>query len=82
MHLKEKQYLKEVKVNELFLNLSDHKVHRYMFNDEIRLRDFLEGLLTSFKASSAVTFFLFLQSNIPNVGLSVLSFTNSSTALK
>ena len=40
------------------------------------------GLLISFNANSAVTFFLSLQSNISNVGLSLLSLIYLSTTLK
>lgn len=40
------------------------------------------SLLISLSASSAVTFFLSLQSNIPNVGLSFSSLMYLSTALK
>lgn len=40
------------------------------------------GLLISFSANSAVTLFLSLQSNIPNVGLSFSSLIYLSTALK
>ncbi len=31
-------------MNELFLNLSDHKVHRYMFSKKDYFEDFIEGL--------------------------------------
>lgn len=40
------------------------------------------GLLISFNANSAVTFFLSLHNNIPNVGLSFLSLIYPSTTLK